>query len=262
MCKNNEIVATLPEGATPDERRAAFFEAAYSLNVNDKCEKKENLTYLTWAFAWAEFKKIYPSATYRIVKNPNTNLPYFEDENTGLIVYTEVTAEGITHEMWLPVMNSANRAMKSQPYQYQVWNKQTRQYETRTVEAATMFDVNKSLMRCLTKCMAMFGLGLYIYAGEDLPEAESNGSSEESATTTVKMAEPKKTTTRKAKTVAATQQPKQNDRFAAIKTAINSMQDIDSLLALYNEHKQEIEGGSPEIKAMFTLRKYELQQAA
>lgn len=260
MCKNNEIVATLPEGATPDERRAAFFETAYSLNVNDKCEKKENLTYLTWAFAWAEFKKIYPSATYRIVKNPNTNLPYFEDENTGLIVYTEVTAEGITHEMWLPVMNSANRAMKSQPYQYQVWNKQTRQYETKTVEAATMFDVNKSLMRCLTKCMAMFGLGLYIYAGEDLPEAESNGSSEES-TTTVKMAEPKKTTTRKAKTVAATQQPKQNDRFAAIKTAINSMQDTDSLLILYNEHKQEVES-NPEIKAMFTLRKYELQQAA
>ena len=261
MCKFKEFEATLPEGATPDERRAAFFETAYSLNVNDKCEKKDNLTYLTWAYAWAEAKKIYPSITYRIIKNPTTNLPYFEDENTGLIVYTEVTAEGISHEMWLPVMNSANRAMKSQPYQYQVYNKQTRQYETRTVDAASMFDVNKTIMRCLVKNLAMFGLGLYIYAGEDLPEAENNGNSEVS-TTTVKVAEPKKATTKRAKTVATPQQPKQNDRFAAIKTAINSMQDIDSLLALYNEHKQEIEGGSPEIKAMFTLRKYELQQAA
>lgn len=260
MCKNNEIVATLPEGATPDERRAAFFEAAYSLNLNDKCEKKDNLTYLTWAYAWAEAKKIYPSITYRIIKNPTTNLPYFEDENTGLIVYTEVTAEGITYEMWLPVMNSANKAMKSQPYQYQVYNKQTRQYETRTVEAATMFDVNKAIMRCLVKNLSILGIGLYIYAGEDLPEAENNGNSEES-TTTEKMADPKKATTRKAKTVAAPQQPKQNTRFEGIKNAINSMQDTDSLLALYNEHKQEVEG-NPEIKAMFTLRKYELQQAA
>lgn len=262
MCKINEILATLPEGATPDERRAAFFEAAYSLNVNDKCEKKENLTYLSWAYAWAEFKKIYPSATYRVIKNPTTNLPYFEDESTGLIVYTEVTAEGITHEMWLPVMNSANRAMKSQPYQYQTYNKQTRQYEAKNVDAASMFDVNKAIMRCLVKNLAMFGIGLYIYAGEDLPEAESIGNSEESANTTVKVAEPKKaTTTRKSKTVATQQQPKQNDRFAAIKTAINSMQDIDSLLALYNEHKQEVES-NPEIKGMFSLRRYELQQAA
>lgn len=261
MCKNNEIVATLPEGATPDERRAAFFEAAYSLNVNEKVEKRENLSYLSWANAVAEFLKIYPSATYRIIKNPATNLPYFEDANTGLIVYTEVTVDGITREMWLPVMNSANKAMKLTPYTYTKWDKVNRKNIELTVEAATMFDVNKTIMRCLVKNFAMFGLGLYIYAGEDLPEAENNGNSEES-TTTVKMVEPKKTTTRKAKTVAAPQQPKQNDRFAAIKTAINSMQDIDSLLALYNEHKQEIEGGSPEIKAMFTLRKYELQQAA
>jgi hypothetical protein len=259
MCKNNEIVATLPEGVTPDERRAAFFEAAYSLNVNDKCEKKDNLTYLTWAFAWAEFKKIYPSATYRVVKNPTTNLPYFEDPNTGLIVYTEVTAEGITHEMWLPVMNASNRAMKLEPYTYQQWNKQTWQYESRTVEAATMFDINKTLMRCLVKNLAMFGLGLYIYAGEDLPENATN--SDDAATPTATIVEPKKATTRQAKTVAAPQQPKQNTRFEGIKNAINSMQDTDSLLALYNEHKQEVEG-NPEIKAMFTLRKYELQQAA
>ena len=259
MCKNSEILAKLPEGASQDERRAAFFEAAYSLNLNDKCEKKENLTYLTWAYAWAEFKKIYPSATYRIIKNPTNNLPYFEDSNTGLMVYTEVTADGITHEMWLPVMNSSNKAMKTTPYTYQKWDKVNRKNIELTVEAATLFDVNKSVMRCLVKNLAMFGLGLYIYSGEDLPENAAN--SDDSTTPTVAVVESKKTTTKRAKTVASQQQPKQNDRFAGIKTAINSMQDTASLLALYNEHKQEVEG-NPEIKAMFTLRKYELQQAA
>lgn len=260
MKKNNEILASLPEGASQDERRAAFFEAAYSLNVNDKCEKKENLTYLTWAYAWAEAKKIYPSITYRIIKNPANNLPYFEDENTGLVVYTEVTAEGITHEMWLPVMNSANKAMKSQPYQYQVYNKQTRQYETRTVDAASMFDVNKTIMRCLVKNLAMFGLGLYIYAGEDLPESES-GDNANSQT-----AEPKKSTTKRARNVAAPAAapqpaPPVPDRFSVIKNAIASTPNTDALLDLYLQHKNEVEGNA-EIKALFTARKQELRKAA
>ena len=262
MCKNNEILATLPEGANQDERRAAFFDALNSMNVNDKCEKRDNLTYLSWANAWGEFKKVYPSATYRIIKNPANNLPYFEDPSTGLMVYTEVTADGMTHEMWLPVMNSSNKAMKLTPYTYNKWDKVNRRNIELTVEAATMFDVNKTLMRCLVKNLAMFGLGLYIYAGEDLPENAT--SSDDSTTPTVAVVESKKTTTKRGKTVAAPQQqqqPKQSDRFAGIKTAINSMQDTDSLLALYNEHKQEVEG-NPEIKAMFTLRKYELQQAA
>ena len=107
------------------------------------------------------------------------------------MVYTKVTIEGITHEMWLPVMNSANKAMKAIPYSYKVKNKNFKyatkkedgkyydkygneqtEYIEKTVEAATMFDVNKAVMRCLTKNQAMFGLGLYIYAGEDIPETE------------------------------------------------------------------------------------------
>lgn len=259
MCKNKEILAGLPEGASQDEVRAAFFEALRSLNVNDKCEKRDNLTYLSWANAWGEFKKVYPSASYRIINNPATNLPYFVDPAVGILVFTEVTAGEQTYQMWLCVMNGSNKAMKLEPYTYQQWNKQTRQYESRTVEAATMFDINKTLMRCLVKNLAMFGLGLYIYAGEDLPENATN--SDDAATPTATIVEPKKATARKAKTVATPQQPKQNTRFEGIKNAINSMQDTDSLLALYNEHKQEVEG-NPEIKAMFTLRKYELQQAA
>lgn len=261
MKKNNEILASLPEGASQDERRAAFFEAAYSLNVNDKVEKFENLTYLSWANAWAEFKKIYPSASYRVIKNPTTNLPYFEDSNTGLMVYTEVTAEEITYEMWLPVMNSSNKAMKLTPYTYQVWNKQNRQYENRTVEAATMFDVNKAVMRCLVKNLAMFGLGLYIYAGEDLPENESDGET----TNTTQASEPKKQTSRKAKSVAAPAAAPQPapvpDRFSVIKNAIASTPNTDALLDLYLQHKNEVEGNA-EIKALFTARKQELRKAA
>lgn len=143
----------------------AVFESLAAINVNEHTEKKQGLTYLTWSWAWDEIKRRYPDASYTIWKNPN-GLPYVYDELTGFMVYTSVTINGITHEMWLPVMDAANKAMKAQPYKYQ-----TRSGE-KTVEAATMFDINKTIMRCLVKNLAMFGLGLYIYAGEDLPNGE------------------------------------------------------------------------------------------
>lgn len=141
------------------------FETLYQINVNDKTEKKEGLTYLSWAWAWAEVKKIYPDAKYTIKRFEN-NLPYVYDPNTGYMVFTDVTIDGLTHEMWLPVMDSHNRAMKNVPYEVKT------KYKTIRVEPATMFDVNKTIMRCLTKNLAMFGFGLYIYAGEDLPDVD------------------------------------------------------------------------------------------
>ena len=147
---------------------AEDFKLLYEVNCNDKTEKKNGLTYLSWAWAWAEFKKRFPTATYEIKKFDG--LPYLVDSATGIIVYTSVTVNDLTHEMWLPVMDGANKAMKLEQYQYNVWNRFKNQWETKTVEAATMFDINKTIMRCLTKNLAMFGLGLYIYAGEDLPE--------------------------------------------------------------------------------------------
>lgn len=151
------------------------FNKLFGINVNDRTEEKNGLTYLSWAWAWSEIKKIYPEATYTIKKFEN-NLPYVYDEKVGYMVFTEVTIEGLTHEMWLPVMDGANKAMKSEPYTYKSkkWNANTRSYEAieKIVDAATMFDINKTIMRCLVKNLAMFGLGLYIYAGEDLPEAE------------------------------------------------------------------------------------------
>ena len=143
------------------------FEEVYKINVNEHTEKKNNLTYLSWAWAWAEFKKAYPDAEYEIKRFEN-GLPYVYDENTGYMVFTSVTAGDLTYEMWLPVMDGANKAMKKDPYTY------TTKYGEKTIESATMFDVNKTIMRCLVKNLAMFGLGLYIYAGEDLPENNEN----------------------------------------------------------------------------------------
>lgn len=141
------------------------FEILNSIDVNNRTEERNGFTYLSWAWAWAEVKKIYPNATYKIKRFGEAQLPYVYDPNTGYMVFTEVTIEGITHEMWLPVMDSANKAMKSERYTYD-----TRFKKGVVVEPATMFDVNKAIMRCLVKNLSMFGLGLYIYAGEDLPE--------------------------------------------------------------------------------------------
>lgn len=154
------------------------FETLFHLDVNSRVEKKKTgntqLSYLSWAWAWAEVKKRYPEAAYKILKFEN-NLPYVYDANTGYMVFTEVTIGDVTHEMWLPVMDGANNAMKAEPYEYQVikWTNGKRDgFTTKSVDPATMFDINKTIMRCLVKNLAMFGLGLYIYSGEDLPESE------------------------------------------------------------------------------------------
>lgn len=139
------------------------FQELYSLDVGKYVEKKQGLSYLTWSYAWAEFKKIHPDATYEVNKD-ELGRCYFGDEQIGYMVYTTVTAGGLSYEMWLPVMDNANKSMKLNAYKYQ-----TRSGE-KSVEAISMFDINKAVMRCLVKNLAMFGLGLYIYAGEDLPE--------------------------------------------------------------------------------------------
>ena len=150
-----------------------IFEELSSLNVNEHTENKNGLTYLSWTWAWSELKKKYPDASYEISKFEN-NLPYVYDENTGYMVFTKVTIKEQTYEMWLPVMDGNNKAMLNHTYTYQVkvykdgqW---TGEYKEKSVEPASMFDINKTIMRCLVKNIAMFGLGIYIYAGEDLPE--------------------------------------------------------------------------------------------
>lgn len=149
------------------------FEELLKINVNEHTEDKNGLTYLSWTWAWSEFKKLCPKADYEIIKNEN-GLPYVYDENTGYMVYTRATDGNEWKEMWLPVMDGNNKAMLNHQYTYKVKvykdGKFTGEYKEKTVEPATMFDINKTLMRCLVKNLAMFGLGIYIYAGEDLPE--------------------------------------------------------------------------------------------
>lgn len=124
------------------------FEKLNSVNVNDKTEEKNGLTYLSWAWAWAEVKKVEPQATYTIYENAD-GWNYHTDGKTAW-VKTGVTVGGIEHIEYLPVMDFRNRSIP--------------------VESITSFDVNKAIQRSLTKACARHGLGLYIYAGEDLPE--------------------------------------------------------------------------------------------
>lgn len=131
-----------------------IFNQLNSINVNDKTEKKNGLTYLSWAWAWGEVKKIFPSATYTIYENTLPNgyvVNYFTDGRTSY-VKTGVTIEGLEHIEELPVMDYRNKSI--------------------LLENMTSFDVNKTIQRSLTKALARHGLGLYIYAGEDLPEEE------------------------------------------------------------------------------------------
>lgn len=130
-----------------------YFEQLNSINVNEKTETKNGLTYLSWAWAWGELKKRFPFSYYTIYENANGCF-YHTDGQTAW-VKTGVTVVGadsteIEHIEYLPVMDFKNRSIP--------------------VEQITSFDVNKAIQRSLTKAVARHGLGLYIYAGEDLPE--------------------------------------------------------------------------------------------
>lgn len=130
------------------EKKKSVFETLNAIDVNGHTEKKNGLTYLAWAWCWSEVKKAYPSAFYTIYENAN-GLFYHTDGKTCW-VKTGVTIEGMEHIEYLPVMDYRNASIP--------------------VERVTSFDVNKAIQRSLTKACARHGLGLYIYAGEDLPE--------------------------------------------------------------------------------------------
>ena len=133
-----------------------YFIELNSVNVNDHTEKKNNLTYLSWAWAWGEVKKRFPDATYKVYEDDNGCI-YWTDGRTAW-VKTGVTVNGIEHIEYLPIMDFKNRSIP--------------------LSDITSFDVNKSIQRSLTKAVARHGLGLYIYAGEDLPEDEQDSKPE------------------------------------------------------------------------------------
>jgi hypothetical protein len=118
------------------------------INVSEHTEKKNGLTYLSWAWAWAEVLKLDPDATWEAVEFNGFPASFAPDGSA--LVKTIVTIKGKAKSCWLPVMNHRNQAIKN----------------------PDAFNINTAIVRCLTKCISMHGLGLYIYAGEDLPEED------------------------------------------------------------------------------------------
>lgn len=127
-----------------------YFVELNNVNVGERIEKKNGLSYLAWAWAWGEVKKRHPDAFYTIYENRD-GWNYHTDGRTCW-VKTGVTVNGLEHVEDLPVMDVRNQSIP--------------------LERVTSMDVNKAIQRSLTKAAARHGLGLYIYAGEDLPEAE------------------------------------------------------------------------------------------
>ena len=142
------------------------FQGLYEVDVNHKTKEKSGLKYLSWAWAWAEFKKVNQGATYSV--DLYDGKPYLADDVLGYMVSTTVTVDDLTIPMHLPVLDGANKAQKAVDYTYKT------KYAEKECKAASMFDINTAIMRCLTKNLAMFGLGLYIYAGEDIPSVDNS----------------------------------------------------------------------------------------
>lgn len=123
------------------------WETLSAINVNDKVEKKSGLSYLSWAWAWGVLMAHYPESYYVI------DAVSYNNDGSAMVSLTLTVKQGnneCPRKMWLPVMDYRNQAISN----------------------PNAVDINKALMRCLTKAISMFGLGFYIYAGEDLPEQE------------------------------------------------------------------------------------------
>ena len=139
-----------------EEQKKSVFEVLNAVNCNEHIEKKKQgnveLSYLSWAWAWGICKKYYPDAMYKVYENAD-GIPYFTDGRTCW-VKTGVTIQGQEYIEYLPIMDFRNQSIP--------------------VDKVTSMDMNKAIQRSLTKCIGRHGLGLYVYAGEDLPEASTN----------------------------------------------------------------------------------------
>ena len=168
------------------------------INVNDHTERKGNLTYLSWAWAWAEVLRIDPNAHW-VAHEWGDRPAMFLPDGTAM-VKVSVTIRGDTKSCVLPVMNHRNQAIPN----------------------PDAFAVNTATMRCLAKAIAMHGLGLYIYAGEDLPEPE----------------EPKGITVDPRGDLGKESDPAQRDQFIAeIRAAFDlDAEEIDIAAAVYAIH--------------------------
>ena len=129
-----------------------YFEELNNVNVSDKVEQKNGLNYLSWAYAWGELKKRHPTANSKVYEREDGRI-YFDDGRTAW-VKVSITVNEIEHIEYLPIMDNRNQSLP--------------------LDKITSFNVNTSIQRALTKAIGRHGLGLYIYAGEDLPESEDD----------------------------------------------------------------------------------------
>lgn len=192
--------------------KQSVFATLNAINVNEHTEKKNGLTYLSWAWAWAEVKKCYPSAFYTVYENAQ-GMNYHTDGRTCW-VKTGVTIDGLEHIEYLPVMDFRNASIPA--------------------DKVTSFDVNKAIQRSLTKACARHGLGLYVYAGEDLPEA-ADGQGKNSN--------------------------KVDDALTKAVEAINGASDLEELKQVYFKYEPQFKD-SKQFMAAVTKRKEVLMQAA
>ena len=128
---------------------ASVWATLSQVDVSDRIEKKQNLSFLSWAWAWGTLMEHYPQAEYSFQEPESAT-------DGSLMVFCTVTIDSLSRQMWLPVMDYKNKAIPN----------------------PNAFQLNTAKMRCLVKCLAMFGLGHYIYAGEDLPNAEADRQAE------------------------------------------------------------------------------------
>lgn len=134
-----------------DSKEKSVFDILNAVDVNSKKETKNGLSYLSWAWAWTETKKRFPDVNYKVYES-DLGYPYHTDGRTCW-VKCGVTIQGVEQVEYLSVMDFRNQSIP--------------------LEKVTSVDVIKTIQRCVTKAIGRFGLGLYIYAGEDLPEDAS-----------------------------------------------------------------------------------------
>lgn len=136
-----------------EKKPASPFEILSQINCNEHVEQKNGLSYLSWAWAWGELKKLYPKSYTTVYEDPNGCI-YFSDGATCWVktgvTLVEEDGTALEHIEYLPVMDNRNQSIPA--------------------DKLKSTDVNKAIQRSITKAIARHGLGFYIYAGEDLPE--------------------------------------------------------------------------------------------
>lgn len=183
------------------EQKKSVFETLNAIDCSEHIEKKNGLTYLAWAWAWAMVKKHYPDATFNVYENKD-GLNYHHDGRTAW-VKTGVTIEGIEMIEYLPVMDNRNQSIP--------------------LDKVTSFNVNTSIQRSLTKACARHGLGLYIYAGEDLPEEVAKEQAQAAADAKTKIIEQVKAAKDRAEVTSIWNAHKELQADAQFKAAVMEM---------------------------------------